>query len=284
MADEGLTPNDFTESLVPDPSQPPPRTIVLEGLVGRSPKEGYWRLYFNEELSNYAEFKEEDLRHQESIPREHYPLPGLEANKVWLDADAQVDFTNTESRRVQAEFLRGDIAEGSLMGAGMAEAVAAGGGGPLPGGGGPLPGPSIAGPCGASIFGPCVPSVAGPCGPPQTIPAICRPTSPQFGCPPRPTTPPFGCPQTSPQFGCPPRPTTPQFGCPQTVGPPFCPPRPTSPQFGCRRYTVQEGDTLFSIAELFYGDGNQWPRIWNANRAQIPDPDLIFPGQVLVIP
>ena len=241
MADEGLTPNDFTESLVPDPSQPPPRTIVLEGLVGRSPKEGYWRLYFNEELSNYAEFKEEDLRHQESIPREHYPLPGLEANKVWLDADAQVDFTNTESRRVQAEFLRGDIAEGSLMGAGMAEAVAAGGGGPLPGGGGPLPGPSIAGPCGASIFGPCVPSVAGPCGPsvagpcgpPQTIPAICR---------------------------------------------------PTSPQFGCRRYTVQEGDTLFSIAELFYGDGNQWPRIWNANRAQIPDPDLIFPGQVLVIP
>src|SRR5215203_5060010 len=245
MADEGLTPNDFTESLVPDPSQPPPRTIVLEGLVGRSPKEGYWRLYFNEELSNYAEFKEEDLRHQESIPREHYPLPGLEANKVWLDADAQVDFTNTESRRMQAEFLRGDIAEGSLMGAGMAEAVAAGGGGPLPG-------PSIAGPCGASIFGPCGPSVAGPCGPsvagpcgpPQTIPAICQPTSPQFGCP----------------------------------------PRPTSPQFGCRRYTVQEGDTLFSIAELFYGDGNQWPRIWNANRAQIPDPDLIFPGQVLVIP
>jgi nucleoid-associated protein YgaU len=248
MADEGLTPNDFTESLVPDPSQPPPRTIVLEGLLGRSPKEGYWRLYFNEELSNYAEFREEDLRHHESIPREHYPLPGLEANKVWLDADAQVDFTNTESRRMQAEFLRGDIAEGSLMGAGMAGAVAAGGGGPLPG-----------------------PSIAGPCGPPQTIPAICRPTSPQFGCPPQ--TIPAICRPTSPQFGCPPR-TSPQFGCPP----------PTSPAFGCRRYTVQEGDTLFGIAELFYGDGNQWPRIWNANRAQIPDPDVIFPGQVLVIP
>lgn len=167
MADDGLTPSDFTESLVPDPSQPPPRTIVLEGLLGRSPKEGYWRLYFNEELSSYAEFKEEDVRHQESIPREHYPLPGLEANKVWLDADAQVDFTNTESRRMQAEFLRGDIAEGSLMGTGMAEAVVAAGGG------GPLPGPSFAGPCGGSIAGPCVPSVAGPCGPPQTIPAIC---------------------------------------------------------------------------------------------------------------
>ena len=49
-------------------------------------------------------------------------------------------------------------------------------------------------------------------------------------------------------------------------------------------YTVVAGDTLRSIAQRFYGDENQWPRIFEANRGQIDDPDLIFPGQVLCIP
>jgi nucleoid-associated protein YgaU len=49
-------------------------------------------------------------------------------------------------------------------------------------------------------------------------------------------------------------------------------------------YTVIAGDTLRSIAEQFYGDETQWPRIHNANRDQIPNPDQIVPGQVLRIP
>jgi LysM repeat protein len=47
-------------------------------------------------------------------------------------------------------------------------------------------------------------------------------------------------------------------------------------------YTVQQGDTLFSIAQQAYGDGNQWPVIANANG--ISDPNHITPGQVLYIP
>ena len=47
-------------------------------------------------------------------------------------------------------------------------------------------------------------------------------------------------------------------------------------------YTVQQGDTLFSIAQQAYGDGNQWPVIAKANN--IANPNLIYPGQVLYIP
>lgn len=50
-----------------------------------------------------------------------------------------------------------------------------------------------------------------------------------------------------------------------------------------KTYTVQPGDTLFDIATLFYGDGNLFPKIKNAN-PQIINPNLIFPGTVLIIP
>ncbi|MEE2060837.1 LysM peptidoglycan-binding domain-containing protein [Rhodococcus artemisiae] len=49
-----------------------------------------------------------------------------------------------------------------------------------------------------------------------------------------------------------------------------------------RVHTVASGDTLWAIAERFYGDGNQYRRI--ADASGIPDPDLIRPGQVLTIP
>lgn len=49
-----------------------------------------------------------------------------------------------------------------------------------------------------------------------------------------------------------------------------------------RTYTVQSGDTLWAIAEQFYGDGNRYPEI--ATASGIDNPDLIQPGQVLTIP
>jgi nucleoid-associated protein YgaU len=51
-----------------------------------------------------------------------------------------------------------------------------------------------------------------------------------------------------------------------------------------RSYTVERGDSLSKIARRMYGDANQWRRIFDANRDQIEDPDLIHPGQVLRIP
>ncbi|MFD6896004.1 LysM peptidoglycan-binding domain-containing protein [Rhodococcus sp. NPDC060086] len=49
-----------------------------------------------------------------------------------------------------------------------------------------------------------------------------------------------------------------------------------------RTHTVASGDTLWAIAERFYGDGNQYQRI--ADASGISNPDLIRAGQVLTIP
>jgi LysM repeat protein len=56
------------------------------------------------------------------------------------------------------------------------------------------------------------------------------------------------------------------------------------PYHGFAQYEVQSGDNLSSIANSFYGDSNLWPRIFEANRNQIIDPNTIFVGQVLRIP
>src|SRR5690606_1360426 len=50
------------------------------------------------------------------------------------------------------------------------------------------------------------------------------------------------------------------------------------------RYTVRKGDTLSAIAKREYGDASAWRRIYEANRDQIDNPDLIHPGQELRIP
>jgi nucleoid-associated protein YgaU len=49
-------------------------------------------------------------------------------------------------------------------------------------------------------------------------------------------------------------------------------------------YTVKPGDTLSKIAKQFLGDANAYMEIFELNRDQLKDPDLIKPGQVLKIP
>ena len=51
-----------------------------------------------------------------------------------------------------------------------------------------------------------------------------------------------------------------------------------------KTYTVKGGDTLSKIAKELLGDANAYPRIFEANRDQLSDPDKIKPGQVLKIP
>ena len=49
-------------------------------------------------------------------------------------------------------------------------------------------------------------------------------------------------------------------------------------------YTVRKGDYLSKIAKEVYGDAKKYPIIFEANKPMLKDPDLIYPGQVLVIP
>lgn len=56
------------------------------------------------------------------------------------------------------------------------------------------------------------------------------------------------------------------------------------PADAAKMYTVQSGDTLSGIAQQFYGDGNRYNEIFEANRPMLTDPNMIYPGQVLRIP
>jgi len=53
---------------------------------------------------------------------------------------------------------------------------------------------------------------------------------------------------------------------------------------GGQTYTVKSGDTLSKISKEFYGNPNEYMRIFYANRDQLNDPDKIQVGQQLAIP
>lgn len=49
-------------------------------------------------------------------------------------------------------------------------------------------------------------------------------------------------------------------------------------------YTVQRGDTLSKIAQRTLGNGARWKELFDANRDQLSNPNLIYPGTVLKVP
>jgi len=49
-------------------------------------------------------------------------------------------------------------------------------------------------------------------------------------------------------------------------------------------YTVAKGDTLSKIAKQYYGNANEYMRIFEANKPMLAHPDKIYPGQTLRIP
>jgi nucleoid-associated protein YgaU len=87
-------------------------------------------------------------------------------------------------------------------------------------------------------------------------------------------------------------------GTPQTSQPsiqneePAAPPQgiaaQTQPPAGSQTYTVwlwqETRDSLWTLAEKFYGDPWMWKKIYLANKHQIEDPAIIYPKQVLIIP
>lgn len=57
-----------------------------------------------------------------------------------------------------------------------------------------------------------------------------------------------------------------------------------NPSTGGRTYKVQPGDTLSKIAKEFYGNANEYNRIFAANRDKLESADKVQAGQELVIP
>ena len=48
-------------------------------------------------------------------------------------------------------------------------------------------------------------------------------------------------------------------------------------------YTVKRHDTLWDISKLFLKSAWRWPELWGMNLAEIRNPHLIYPGQVLYL-
>jgi len=58
----------------------------------------------------------------------------------------------------------------------------------------------------------------------------------------------------------------------------------TATATAAKTYTVKAGDTLSKIAKQHLGDANAYMKIFEANRDQLSNPDVIKPGQVLKLP
>ena len=59
-------------------------------------------------------------------------------------------------------------------------------------------------------------------------------------------------------------------------------PRPASRATG--RVVIQPGNNLWRISRVIYGEGVQYTVIYQANKEQIRNPDLIYPGQIFATP
>ncbi len=69
----------------------------------------------------------------------------------------------------------------------------------------------------------------------------------------------------------------------QRVTEPYAPPTEAALAAG-ESYTVKPGNNLWFLARRSYGEGTRYTMIYQANRGHIHNPDLIYPGQVFLIP
>lgn len=69
---------------------------------------------------------------------------------------------------------------------------------------------------------------------------------------------------------------------PGVTGPGAYEPEPLPPQPASRSYTIRKGDTLWSIAQREYGDGQKWRDISSANPSV--DPKKLAVGQQITLP
>ena len=81
-----------------------------------------------------------------------------------------------------------------------------------------------------------------------------------------------------------PEPTKADIASPSNTPEPNVNPQSTGTTTQAGNYEVQRGDSLWKIAEKTYGSGYKWVDIYNANKSQIQDPDLIYSGTTLNLP
>ncbi len=62
----------------------------------------------------------------------------------------------------------------------------------------------------------------------------------------------------------------------------YNPPDPSTYPAGARTHTIRSGDTLWALAQQYYGNPYLWPQLWESN-TWITDAHWIYPGDVLLV-
>lgn len=119
-----LREDELVERLAPDIGEARPLT-VLPGILSRTQRDGYFRLYLTYTFDHYVEIAEEDIIYSKPIPASASSVGGT---LLWIRSSAPLQYTQITSRQIQAEFLKGSItanlrAGTAPLGAGMAQAV-----------------------------------------------------------------------------------------------------------------------------------------------------------------
>jgi hypothetical protein len=147
------------QDLVPDPAQVPEARMLL-GMLGRSSREGFLRLYLTTELKDYVEIDDSEVLLTRSLMTPENPLGGT---AVWVRADANIEVTRRASEDSEEAFLTGEITARFFSLAAASGTTGTGGGG----GGGIKSVPPVES---------CVPSLCMPPPPPPDPPgttAVC---------------------------------------------------------------------------------------------------------------
>lgn len=79
---------------------------IFEGFIGSSEQEGFVRLYLQTEMRSFLELKKDDIVHFE---KRRIKGCSLEGTALWVKSEAALDYRVVESRRLQADYLRGSL-------------------------------------------------------------------------------------------------------------------------------------------------------------------------------
>lgn len=112
----------LVEALVPDPSQPPRKSVQLFGYPGKSTTPRVTRLWLDLDLTSYVDVPDEAIVHCKVLEND-------QGTMLWVDAGTKLAYSTIQSQEIQADFLSGSIASAHL-GAASATAAAQAAGAP----------------------------------------------------------------------------------------------------------------------------------------------------------
>ena len=103
--------DEFVQAIRPDPAIKGETLKVICGFLGKSSEKESIRVYFDEALNQFVDFKESDIVHAVKFSREESALGGC---KLWIRNSATYTYGDPEKKedRPKAQFLQGALTQG----------------------------------------------------------------------------------------------------------------------------------------------------------------------------